>query len=61
MSQRAHIIERGNVAVMGNILKIIVQGHLELSHPLEGLSDKLLQWRFKKMIYRDNQFKAIEK
>jgi len=34
ISQRAHIIVRGNVVVMGNILKIIVHGHLELSHPL---------------------------
>lgn len=25
---------------MGNILKIIVRGHSEISHPLEGVSDK---------------------
>lgn len=41
--QRVHIIERGNVAVMGNIQKIIVLGHLEISHPLEGVSDKSQQ------------------
>lgn len=54
-------MERGNVAVMGNILKIIVHGDLELSHPLEGILDKLQQWGFKQMICRDNQFKATEK
>lgn len=43
ISQRAHIIEKGNVAVMGNILKIIVCGHLEFSHPLQGVLDKLPQ------------------
>lgn len=37
ISQRAAIIERGNVAVMGNIQKIIVRGHLELSQPLEDV------------------------
>lgn len=41
ISQRAAIIERGNVAVMGNIQKIIVCGHLELSQPLEDVPDKL--------------------
>lgn len=38
-------MEMGNVAVMGNTPKIIVHGHLELSHPLEGISDKLQQGR----------------
>lgn len=41
ISQRAAIIERGNVAVMGNIQKITVCGHLELSQPLEDVPDKL--------------------
>lgn len=53
ISQRAHIIEGGNVADMGNIQKTIVHGHLELSHPLESVSDKL--------ICRGDQVKAIEK
>ena len=37
---------------MGNIQKNIVHGHLELSHPLESVSDKL--------ICRGDQVKAIE-
>lgn len=41
ISSRTAIIERGNVAVMGNIQKIIVCGHLELSHPPEDILDKL--------------------
>lgn len=41
--------------------KIIVRSHLEPSHPLENMSDKLLYGRLKEITCWENQFKAIEK
>lgn len=61
INQRAQTIERENAAVMGNILKIIVHDHLEPSHPLDSMSDKLQQWRLKEITCRDNRFKSNRK